>query len=448
MATLTANTNPDFNRDDPRIRHAVDVTQTKAWKDILKQANLSRYRIGNLFLGDAGNEYRDLPKHERTSERLAAIKVAHARYQIHEALLKQRGVEDQNLLEIDVQTDKDHPNRVKEWVKPRELFSGGGVSEANVQSALSITLKRRGDVQKVLSGTPKTGREAVLEVFQMEFEKSEHLSPDAARMAARKLYAENRIGRHEVQTIQDTVRRQEVTGEQRGWMAESLRPIDRAKEVLFGREEAFVCNLAESPAVEVPKGAGNGRFLRGTHRLGMWRKSGARPAWGGLKFPQLIVAFCGLRVSIKQKHVGNTPYIRTQMEELSRLMARDIAHSHVHGLDVTEATEEQKKSLVATDEGEKFQEQLRLAMTGEIPPMYASDVSAAVSYASSKTGRVRKTVGRSIKKTVTVPFKYLVKEPTKFVAKNMIAAPIRNGWNKLKQFWHWGWTLPGSGNAH
>jgi len=95
------------------------------------------------------------------------------------------------------------------------------------------------------SGKALTGRESILRTYQLYFEK-QGASPEEARVEAEKLYGLNAVGNTEWNVARDTMRRDDVMG-QEGRLYQW--PKQQIKELLHGSQESFLCHIAESPAI-------------------------------------------------------------------------------------------------------------------------------------------------------------------------------------------------------
>ncbi len=246
----------------------------------------------------------------------------------------------------------------------------------------------------------KTGREAVLAMYQKHFERDrgaeKGLPPDQARRAAEELYGKNALGRQEEVLQRKLIyqSREVLPDKPLGWLAEEGRAI---KGLALGAEEDFVSNLAESDPIGLST-ASDRRSTRSAWLLWQKRKWGAHPQWAKLEYPQLLTAFYAIRDSQRKKHLSNSSYVRRQLDEVRRLLTQRFTTDMIKTFDSANIPEEERKELEALSENARRQKEIRLLLSDEARPPYQSDVEAAISYAVGATARKRRAVGRAAKK--------------------------------------------------
>ncbi|MBT7009827.1 hypothetical protein HN960_05345, partial [Candidatus Peregrinibacteria bacterium] len=227
-----------------------------------------------------------------------------------------------------------------------EMNIGELVQKIRTELALEDTAKYKQELKDNQEAVKKaeesalSGREAVLVTYQMYFENEKGLSASEARERARELYSRNAVGRKDMQVAQDSVDNPEV------WNQPNTKIEDwtsqKGKELVEGRQETYVCNFAESPQIGIPKGRGTGKGLtfkdnKGTKRLWItYRKNNARPAWGRLQYPQLITAYYGLRTMVQNGTLNNTGYVRSQRDEIMRILVREHSRRLTEEFDIAD----------------------------------------------------------------------------------------------------------------
>ncbi|MDD5624063.1 MAG: hypothetical protein PHI23_05145 [Candidatus Peribacteraceae bacterium] len=268
-----------------------------------------------------------------------------------------------------------------------------------------------------------SGREAVLAVYQKHFEQNENMPPDQARRAAHELFGRNAVGREEVEVQKHLINEtpQVVPEMRQGWLYDHFKQEEwrSLKELALGREESFLCNIVESPQV--------GMNAAGTRRWWLlWasHKHKARPPWGRANYPQLVTSYFAIRDAARKGHLQSSDYVRGQLSELSHLLVSHYSRNLVRDFDSAPITDEQRQELESLSESERSQRQIRLLLTGEVPPMYASDVSGAIEYAAGQTAWKRRLAGRVAKGTVVQTVKWGAVKPVKLAGKT-IAWPFR-----------------------
>ncbi|MBT3292641.1 hypothetical protein HN854_05350 [Candidatus Peregrinibacteria bacterium] len=301
-----------------------------------------------------------------------------------------------------------------------EMNIGELVQKIRTELALEDTAKYKQELKDNQEAVKKaeesalSGREAVLVTYQMYFENEKGLSASEARERARELYSRNAVGRKDMQVAQDSVDNPEV------WNQPNTKIEDwtsqKGKELVEGRQETYVCNFAESPQIGIPKGRGTGKGLtfkdnKGTKRLWItYRKNNARPAWGRLQYPQLITAYYGLRTMVQNGTLNNTGYVRSQRDEIMRILVREHSRRLTEEFDIADIPEDVKKQADAEHQQKGFQKAVQLALSGDIPSAYQGAVSGAIEYSKKKTARKRRAIARATKWTTwTHGLKPLVK---------------------------------------
>jgi len=341
---------------------------------------------------------------------------------------------------FDATTDHVKPSELRKELDPKivaddMLKEFGLKSKEDLKKDIEAKEKEAKDIKdgkKAMSGS-----DAVLATYQKHFESKEggKLAPTEARRAAAELYARNSVGRQEMLLAKKTLDNPKIFKEPEGFLEEWT--VQQARELWNGSQEAMVCHMAESPAIGMQKGAGGKHIgplgiFRGTNRLGfLWRKHNARPAWGSLEYPAVITAFYGLKKLVKDGELHNTAYVRAQRDELMRLLMTKFTKNLVKDFDLQEQPEEVKKEVDALSQ-QHLQQNIRLALAGDAPSAYVTDVTEAAEFAKAKTGRIRKA-GR---KAVATTFQYAVKKPVVWLA----TEPAKFLGRSLRKFWQWGTT--------
>ncbi|MDD5470276.1 MAG: hypothetical protein PHO92_05795 [Candidatus Peribacteraceae bacterium] len=328
------------------------------------------------------------------------------------------------------------------------VVADGIKAELNLpdSSEIDSQIAQKAAEKKAKGAKSLTGMEAVLAIYEKHFELQGSSRP---REAARELFARNEVGRQEVQEALHVANKKEVFGEQDRVADWGKRQI---KQVFLGSQETYMANLGQALGLGRYEGTGSFSLMRGTRRFfSPWAKWGARPAWGAMDYPQLLTAYYSLRESVSQGHLTNSAYVRSQRDEIIRLLSSKFIKKFVADFDANAMAdnggEDDAREGGATDQLRKsVQNALRNLYAGEAPEPYGSDAKTAVAEAATRTASVRKFIGRTTKKVVVGTLSATLgaaigrgsaKNPISWPAKT-IKGSARLGLGALKGFWAWG----------
>lgn len=272
-------------------------------------------------------------------------------------------------------------------------------NELNLKSSpdeytAAITAKETEKREAQSGNNMLTGRDAVLTVYDNYYRRVARLDPRKVEEAKMTLYARNEQGREESEARTEAL--DELVGRER---SESALSISNAShEFMHGRAEDIVCKLAETDAINAQTVG-----TRSAWRLGLARRNYAAPKWSALPYPRLMTAYAALKRLTEDADspiaLRRTRYVRTQLNEITSLIADKYTEQAERDYARVDESEEQKKERQAQGERNRKQRLLRLLVHNAVPAVYADRASSAIEEASGRVRRIRRGIATGARAT-------------------------------------------------